>query len=61
LGVSETASETDVKTAYRNKCMLWHPDKLSPEQKKDPKFNKMVNEEMGKINTAYEDIKLCKK
>jgi len=37
--------------------MLWHPDKLSPEQKKDPKFNKMVNEEMGKINTAYEEIK----
>jgi uncharacterized protein YxeA len=60
LGVNETTSESDVRTAYRDKCRLWHPDKLSPEQKKDPKFNKMVNEEMGKINTAYEQIKQSK-
>jgi len=57
LGVSETASESEVKAAYRQKCILWHPDKLTPEQRNDPKFSKIVNDEMSRINNAYEQIK----
>ncbi|MDR0460090.1 MAG: J domain-containing protein [Nitrososphaerota archaeon] len=57
MGVSETASESEVKSAYRHKCTLWHPDKFTPEQRNDPKFSKMVNEEMSRINNAYEKIK----
>jgi len=57
LGVSETASEYEVKDAWRRKCKTWHADKFTPEQLSDPKFNKMVNEEMSKINAAYEEIK----
>lgn len=57
LGVTETASESEVKAAYRQKCILWHPDKFTPEQRKDPTLGKMINDEMSKINNAYEQIK----
>jgi hypothetical protein len=57
LGVAETAAENEVKAAYRQKCILWHPDKLTPEQRNDPKFSKIVNDEMSRINNAYEQIK----
>ena len=57
LGIKETATETEIKNSYREKCKLWHPDTLTQKQKDDPKFNKIINEEMGKINKAYEEIK----
>jgi len=60
LGAAESASENEVKNAYRLKCTLWHPDKFRPEQLNDAKFSKMINEEMSKINKAYEDIKRLK-
>jgi hypothetical protein len=60
LGISEYASDSEVKAAYRYKCTLWHPDKFRPEQLDDPKFNKMINDEMSKINSAYEQIKRLK-
>jgi DnaJ-domain-containing protein 1 len=57
LGISESASENEIKAAYRQKCILWHPDKLTPEQRNDLKFSKIVNDEMSRINNAYEQIK----
>jgi hypothetical protein len=57
LGVPETASQDEIKAAYRKMCGSWHPDKFTPEQRANPEFSKWVNNNMGKINKAYEDIK----
>jgi DnaJ-class molecular chaperone len=58
--VPETATEKEAKAAYRHKCTLFHPDKFTPEQRNDPKFSKMINDQMSRINNAYEEIKKLK-
>ncbi|MCL1976861.1 MAG: DnaJ domain-containing protein [Candidatus Bathyarchaeota archaeon] len=57
LGVTEIASEAEVKNAWRHKCNIWHPDKFSPEQGNDPTFKKMINDKMSEVNNAYDEIK----
>ena len=54
LEIEKSASEDDVKKAYRRMAMRYHPDKvhhLGPEYQKD------AQEMFKKINDAYEQIK----
>lgn len=46
LGVSETASESEIKAAYRKLAFKWHPDKNPG--------NKEAEAKMKEINEAYE-------
>jgi len=57
LGIAEIASEDEARAAHRDKCMLWHPDRLTQKQKEDPKFRQFAHDEMSRINTAWEEIK----
>jgi DnaJ-class molecular chaperone len=51
LGVSEQATESEVKAAYRRKVMAYHPDRADP-------FMRAHGEEVVKLlNTAYEKIR----
>ena len=47
LGVSKTATDKEIKSAYRKKALEWHPDR-----NKDPKASDMFK----KINKAYETL-----
>ena len=46
LGVSERATQDEIKKAYRKKAMEWHPDK-------HPDNQEAATEMMKKINAAY--------
>jgi len=51
LGISEQATESEVKAAYRRKLMAYHPDRADP-------FMRAHGEEVVKLlNTAYEKIR----
>lgn len=56
LGIQSTASDSELKKAYRKKCVEFHPDKIAskglPEE-----FKKFAEEEMKKVNQAYDFIK----
>ena len=54
LGVSETASEDEIKKAYRRLANENHPDKVSY---LGEEFRKDAEEKFRKINDAYERIK----
>lgn len=47
LGVRKTATQKEIKQAYKNQAMEWHPDK-----NKDP----MAADKFTKINEAYETL-----
>jgi DnaJ-class molecular chaperone len=52
LGVSKTASDAEIKTAYRKKALEWHPDRnKSPE----------ANDKFKEINKAFEVLSDPKK
>lgn len=53
LGVSRTATEEEVKTAYRNLAKKYHPDKYAGTDLAD-----LATEKMQEINEAYDTI--CK-
>lgn len=44
MGVSETATKEDIKRAFRNLALKWHPDRYPPESKKiaEEKFKAMA-------------------
>ena len=46
LGVPQTASDDDIKKAYRKLAMQYHPDK-------NPGKEKWANEKFKEINEAY--------
>ena len=49
LGVSRTASEDDIKKAYRKLAKSYHPDRNASDPKAKDKF--------AEINTAYEILR----
>jgi len=55
LEVSPDMSDLEIKKAYREKCIQFHPDKLAskglPEE-----FMKYANEQLAKVNAAYDVI-----
>jgi DnaJ like chaperone protein len=57
LGVKDTATADEIKTAYRDLIRKHHPDKLSAEGK-SPALVAAANEKMKNINAAYDTI--CK-
>jgi DnaJ-class molecular chaperone len=55
LGVSKSASQAEIKKAYRKQALKWHPDKHKENNKKK------AEEKFKKINQAYEVLSDSKK
>ena len=54
LEIEPTATDDDVKKAYRRMAMKYHPDKVSH---LGEEFRKTADEKFKKVNEAYEKIK----
>lgn len=54
LGVEKSASDEEIKKAYRKLAVEYHPDKVAY---LGDDFKKVANEKFQKINEAYENIK----
>lgn len=54
LGISESASEDEIKKAYRTLAKKYHPDRLQNASKVD---KQVAKEKFQKIQSAYEKIK----
>ena len=57
LGVSEQASDSEIKSAYKKLVTEYHPDKLMAKGVPED-FIKIANDKMSEINNAYDEI--CK-
>jgi DnaJ like chaperone protein len=55
LGCEASMSDTDIKRAYRKKCMDFHPDRLS-NHGLPPEFMKFANEQVNNLHEAYKMI-----
>ena len=51
LGVDPSATDEEIKTAYRNLARKYHPDKY-----RDSDLAEMAEEKMKEVNAAYEEI-----
>ena len=54
LGISPSATDEEVKTAYRRMAMKYHPDRVST---LGPDVQKAAEEKFKKVQEAYETIK----
>ena len=54
LGINESATEEEIKKAYRQMAIKFHPDKVS---QMGEEFQKGAKEKFQKIQEAYENIK----
>jgi DnaJ like chaperone protein len=54
LEIEPTASDEDVKKAYRRMAMKYHPDKVSH---LGEDFKKVAQEKFRKVKDAYDSIK----
>ena len=57
IGVSRSATDAEVKKAYRRKAMELHPDKIQAKGL-PPEFIKNSNDQLAMVNVAYDRI--CK-
>ena len=48
LGISKSASADEIKKAYRNMALKFHPDRVTPDKKKE------AEERFKEISEAYE-------
>ena len=51
LGVSPTATDDEIKAAYRALARKYHPDKY-----RDTDLSEMAGEKMKEINAAYDEV-----
>lgn len=52
LGVDPSASDEEIKKAYRDLARKYHPDRFAS----NPDMAELANEKMKEVNTAYEEI-----
>lgn len=55
LGLSEDASKSEIKKAYRQKASEFHPDKIEGKGL-PPEFIKFANDKLAEINASYEAV-----
>jgi DnaJ like chaperone protein len=53
LGISETATLAEIKTAYRNRMKEWHPDRFP---NLDEESRRMAEDWTKALNAAYEEL-----
>ena len=60
LGVSPDAADDEVRTAYKRKMAVFHPDKIEGKDL-DPEWVELANQKSAEINQAYEAIKSARR
>ena len=57
MGIKDSASESDIKKAYRKLVIKYHPDKVA---QLGEEFQKGAKEKFQKVQDAYEKVKESK-
>lgn len=56
LDLAPTASDEEVRNAYRDLTKVWHPDRFAH----DPSLRQKSEEQLKKINEAYDTIRAAR-